>query len=91
MSGRIKVNHQVAQRHQSAISGHRSSFDVRISNVSGATVPVVTTASTLGSAFGVTSTQYADVLTNSANDIQKIAEAIARADAEVSAGIRAMR
>jgi len=90
MSGRIRVNHQIAQRHQSVISGHRSPFDVRISNVSGANVPVVTTASSLGSAFGVTSVQYADVLTNSANDIQKIAEAIARADAEASAGIRAM-
>ena len=53
-------------------------------------MPVVTTASTLGSAFGNTSAQYADVLRNSANDIQKITDAIARADAEASAGIRVM-
>jgi len=90
MSGKIRVNHPVAHRHQSVISGHYSSFDVRISNVSGATVPVITKVSALGSAFGITATQYADVLRNSANDIKNIADAIARADAEASAGIRAM-
>jgi len=90
MPRRIRVNHQVVQRHQSAIIGHCSSFDVRISNVSGATVSVITTATALGSAFGITATQYAEVLRNSANDIQNIADAITRVDAEASAGLRAM-
>jgi len=91
MPGIIQVNHQTVQSHKAAISAHHPSFNVRLPNVSGGTVQVLATADVLGISFGDIAGQYAEILPNSAQDIQRIATAMAQTDADLGRSMRAMR
>ena len=91
MSRRIQVNQQTVNTHVAAISGHRSSFNARVSNVTGGTAPVIATADGLGISIGSFSNRYAAALPRSASDIRVIANAIAQVDATASDSMRTTR